>query len=190
MTDKDLIRVEEPVKADDLNTTNCSIKDLCSRLSRAYLLHEELNRYRANLAHVAFCDTKFTHEHDPAQPTLQLLDLHDQKMARRKTAIASNLDADSVRAFVEIVTRNHSRAAQAARADKRHAEDRDTKQQVFLWLDKNRHSYKSMNAAAQAITKLQPIAFTTAQAWGREWKKLQSAGRPYSLPVDGLTKPH
>ena len=35
---------------------------------------------------------------------------------------------------------------------------------------------KSMDAAAQAITKQQPIAFRTARDWVGEWKKLRSTG--------------
>lgn len=56
-------------------------------------------------------------------------------------------------------------------ANARHAENRSMKTDVFLWLDVNMVNFKSMDGAAAAITKQQPIAFRTAQKWVGDWKK-------------------
>lgn len=70
--------------------------------------------------------------------------------------------------------------AQARRkgSDAIHAENRSMKAEVFKWLDSNMAKFKSMDAAAQAIIKQQPIAFRTARDWVGDWKKLRSASRP------------
>ncbi len=63
-------------------------------------------------------------------------------------------------------------------ANKRHIENRAMKAEVFVWLDANMPTFKSMDAAAQAITRQQPIAFRTARDWTGQWKKLRSASTP------------
>ena len=63
-------------------------------------------------------------------------------------------------------------------ADARHAETRAMKADAFKWLDANMSKFKSMDAAAQAMVKEQPIVFRTARAWATEWKKLRSASKP------------
>ena len=60
----------------------------------------------------------------------------------------------------------------------RHAENRSMKSQVSVWLDANMPNFKSMDAAAQAVTKQQPIAFRTARDWVGEWRKVRSTGTP------------
>lgn len=60
----------------------------------------------------------------------------------------------------------------------RHTENRAMKADVFAWLDANMANFKSMDAAAQAATKQQPIAFRTARGWTGEWKKVRSTGTP------------
>jgi hypothetical protein len=60
----------------------------------------------------------------------------------------------------------------------RHAENRSMKADVFKWLDANKTDRMSMDAAAQAIIKQQPIAFRTARDWVADWKKLRSTSRP------------
>ena len=93
-------------------------------------------------------------------------------------AIKQNLDHRSITFFVELVAADHVNALQAAKAHKRHAENRSMKADVFVWLDTNMPNFKSMDAAAQAITKQQPIAFRTARDWVGEWKKVRSTGTP------------
>ena len=62
-------------------------------------------------------------------------------------------------------------------ADKRHAENRSMKNDVFNWLDTHMHQFKSMDAAADAIAgKMAPVKWRTARDWVGEWKKLRSAG--------------
>ncbi len=63
-------------------------------------------------------------------------------------------------------------------SDATHKENRAMKAEVFLWLDTNRQNYGSMDDAATAITKLQPIKFRAARDWVTEWKKLRSASKP------------
>ena len=63
-------------------------------------------------------------------------------------------------------------------AKKRHAENRSMKADVFTWLNTNMVKFKSMDAAAEAVTKQQPITFRTARDWVGEWKKLRSASTP------------
>lgn len=69
--------------------------------------------------------------------------------------------------------------AQARRkgADKIHTENRSMKADVFIWLD-SQPKFKSIEAAAMAITKQQPIAHVTGRDWYKEWKKLRSASTP------------
>ncbi|MDH1379321.1 hypothetical protein N5J07_07600 [Comamonas aquatica] len=62
-------------------------------------------------------------------------------------------------------------------ANARHKENRDSKADVFEWLDKHMHEYKSMDDAAFAIAeKVVPMKFRTVRQWLTEWKKLRSAG--------------
>lgn len=64
-------------------------------------------------------------------------------------------------------------------ASKRHAENRDMKNEVFQWLDLNMSSFKSMDEAAEAIAgKVQPVKFRTARDWVGQWKKLRSPSTP------------
>ena len=93
-------------------------------------------------------------------------------------AISKSLNHRSIGYFMELVLKNHESAKQVARALKRHTENHAMKTEVFAWLDANMVSFKSMDAAAQAITKQQPIAFRTARDWVGEWKKVRSTGTP------------
>ena len=58
---------------------------------------------------------------------------------------------------------------------KRHQENHTMKAESFLWLDINMPKLKTIDKAAEMLIKQQPIAFSTARTWIREWKKLQSA---------------
>lgn len=74
---------------------------------------------------------------------------------------------------------NAARTALAkAAAQARHSETRNMKAEVFEWLDAHMVEFKSMDAAAQTIIRLQPVVFRTARDWVGEWKKLRSAGTP------------
>lgn len=64
-----------------------------------------------------------------------------------------------------------------AGASARHAEHRAMKADVFDWLDAHL-PFRSIESAAAAIAKQQPIAHVTARDWYKEWKKLRSASRP------------
>ena len=63
-------------------------------------------------------------------------------------------------------------------AEKRHAESRSMKAEIFAWLDVNMCRFRSMDGAAEAIAgKVVPIAFRTARAWVGEWKKVRAASK-------------
>ncbi len=64
--------------------------------------------------------------------------------------------------------------------ESRHKENRAMKKQVFEWYSVNRANYRSMDAAAQAITnRIAPITFRTARAWITEYRKqVQSPRKP------------
>ena len=80
----------------------------------------------------------------------------------------------SIRSLQDEPMKEFARNGAAAR----HAESRAMKQDVCAWLDSNMANFKSMDAAAQAIIRQQPIAFRTARDWVGEWKKVRSAGTP------------
>ena len=64
-------------------------------------------------------------------------------------------------------------------ADKRYAEHRAMKADVFKWLDEHLKTYKSLDSAAEAIAgKIVPIKFRTAREWVGAYKKLRSTGTP------------
>lgn len=75
------------------------------------------------------------------------------------------------------VTAARTALAKAA-AQARHTETRSMKADVFDWLDVHMVEFKSMDAAAQAIIKQQPVVFRTARDWVGDWKRLRSAGTP------------
>lgn len=63
--------------------------------------------------------------------------------------------------------------------DKRHAENRAMKHQVFVHLDQEFSKYRSMDQAAEAIAgKLVPVTFRTVREWVAEWRKVRPAGKP------------
>lgn len=83
---------------------------------------------------------------------------------------------------VENITRNaqtvHAQARRSialAASAGRHKETNAIKADVFKWLDSNFVSSNGIDKNAQAVLKQQPIAFTTARTYIKEWKKLQSA---------------
>lgn len=48
-------------------------------------------------------------------------------------------------------------------ASARHAENREIAARIQDWFIENHHSYRSMDAAAEAVTRIEPIAFRTAR---------------------------
>jgi hypothetical protein len=73
---------------------------------------------------------------------------------------------------------NGKKDAPRRNANKRHAENHQLKNDVFSWLDKNMHNYKSMDSAAEAIAgKIVPMKFRTVRNWVGQWKKLRSASK-------------
>ncbi|WBL65008.1 hypothetical protein [Thauera sp. WB-2] len=48
-------------------------------------------------------------------------------------------------------------------ADARHAENREIAERIQAWYAENRHLYRSMDQAAEAVVKLEPVAWRTAR---------------------------
>ncbi len=85
---------------------------------------------------------------------------------------------DVISELVQMAKQAQKTKAAKESAKKRHIENRAMKAEAFQWLDSNMVQFESMDSAAAAITKQQPIAFRTARAWTSEWKKLRSASTP------------
>ena len=92
--------------------------------------------------------------------------------------IRTRLDFYSLCELMNIGSANQVKQKAFRMALKRHSENQAMKAEVFVWLDSNMANFKSMDAAAQAAIKQQPIAFRTARDWVGEWKKVRSAGTP------------
>lgn len=58
----------------------------------------------------------------------------------------------------ELLSRQGKKAA-----DARHAENREIAEEIKDWYGANHHRYKSMDAATEAVIKLQPVSFRTAR---------------------------
>lgn len=68
------------------------------------------------------------------------------------------------------------RAQSKAGAKARHAEDYEMKDRIHAWWKENHHNYKSIESAATAYTRIEPIAQRTAR------KHIDDAVKTYSLP--------
>lgn len=69
------------------------------------------------------------------------------------------------------VSKNASKAANAL-----HAEDNEIAERIKAWYLDNHHHYRSMDAAAEAVLRLEPIAFRTARKHiGTAAEELRSA---------------
>lgn len=88
------------------------------------------------------------------------------------------IDGDSIYDLMQLVLDHADSTRARLMAVKRHTENHAMKSEVFKWLDANMVNFNSMDSAAEAITKQQPIKFRTARDWTGEWKKLRSASTP------------
>lgn len=106
-----------------------------------------------------------------AQDALSLANgnrMWDESAERERESATGN----SVNALTEARTELAKAAARA-----RHSENRIMKNEVFTWLD-SQPKFKSIEAAAMAITRQQPIAHVTGRDWYKEWGILRSASTP------------
>lgn len=87
--------------------------------------------------------------------------LSELLLAREVTGMAV-MSADSEEAGKEFISSVARKAA-----DKRHAENRDMKAQALEHYTAYKDSYASKDEAAQAITKIVPVSFSTARKWLR-----------------------
>lgn len=93
--------------------------------------------------------------------------------------IDKHLDADSIWSFVVQAHRYIEANRNRLRAGNRHFENRTMKAEVFAWLDEHMKTFRSMDAAAEAIAgKRWPIKWRTAREWVGQWKAQRSAGTP------------
>lgn len=121
---------------------------------------------------------KYRHDRgNSKKKAAEFFELLKNKLFVTDNEVREHIDESSIYDLLELVL-EHSDATKARiNAFKRHAESHAMKADVFAWLDTNMVNYKSMDAAAQAITREQPIVFRTARGWVGEWKKLRSASR-------------
>jgi len=76
--------------------------------------------------------------------------------------------------YREVMSENARNAANV-----RHAENREIAERIKVWYRENRHRFRSMDAAAQAVIRIEPVAFRTARDHiGAEAKELRSASKP------------
>lgn len=93
-----------------------------------------------------------------------------RKLASSMQATKSVLEESVAVKVKEAISENARRNGELA-----HVENRRMKAEVFEWCEKNLSNFKSTDRAAEAIAgKEQPIVFTTARSWVREWKKKNS----------------
>ena len=124
----------------------------------------EYSRRDANLKRVAKGNSEF--------------ELHDLDGQQLDLELREHLHHLTIGRFIELVLQNSIKAKQSAAAIKRHQEHYAMKVDVFSWLDVNMHTFKSMDATAEAIAgKIVPLAFRTVRKWVKEYKDMQSAGR-------------
>tara|TARA_R110001583_G_C5671067_1_gene411141 strand:+ start:12752 stop:13342 length:591 start_codon:yes stop_codon:yes gene_type:complete len=81
-----------------------------------------------------------------------------QHAIKNSTAARDAAMVASERAAADAITNLARRAAMA-----RHAENYETAERIKAWYAENHHQFKSMDAAAQAAIKLEPVAFKTAR---------------------------
>jgi hypothetical protein len=83
----------------------------------------------------------------------------------KNTHVKEFIDESSVYHLIELAIADAAKTRARLNAIKRHAETNAIKNDVFQWLDGNMSKFKSMDKAAEAVIKQQPIAFRTARDW-------------------------
>ena len=121
-----------------------------------------------------FDNPKISYELDKDSGRGRFFDREGEELDRK---IYSLLNRHTIAYFLDLVFADVQSTQQSERALKRHAETRSMKLDVFQWLEENMHNYKSMDKAAEAVIRQQPIAFRTARDWVGEWKKLRSTSK-------------
>ena len=119
-------------------------------------------------------DPKLEAKVDPVTGKLTIINPAGDRL---NEVIGESLNYRSIGHFMELILKSTESGLQSARAMKRHAEHYALKKDVFQWLELQ-PKFKTIENAATAITRQQPIAHDTARHWYKEWKKLRSAGTP------------
>lgn len=76
----------------------------------------------------------------------------------------------------ELITALRSELARRGAAA-RHAENHEMRDRIFAWYREHYHQFKSMDAAAEAYLKQEPVSFRTAR------KHIGTAAKIYALPA-------
>ena len=105
----------------------------------------------------------------------EFFDLIQTRWSVTDDDVRALINAESIYDLLELTLEYADSTRARLMAVKRHTENHAMKSEVFKWLDANMVNFKSMDSAAEAITKQQPIKFRTARDWTGEWKKLRSA---------------
>ena len=138
---------------------------------------------------------RMTHDEKYRHNMIALVEAFDRKnkqLARDLLEACESLDPTETYQMVEemrpssyvvahlVLMAKAAQKTQSARSSalRKHKENHSMKAEVFVWLDTNMVKFKSMDKAAEAVIKQQPIAFRTARTWVGEWKKLRSASKP------------
>lgn len=101
---------------------------------------------------------------------------HEAQVARDMAALeAARQGLAEAREAIEaeVLSRNARKGADAA-----HAENREIAERIKAWYFDNQGSYRSLDGAAEAVIKIEPVSFRTARKHiGQAAKDLRSAGR-------------
>lgn len=140
-------------------------------------------KFGENMTHARFCIQALSNEDgmlgresesaykDYSAAETALCDSDDERQLLSKAVLAGICLGVALQHACPDTAREVVKEMAILGANARHAETRAMKADVFKWLDVNMPTFKSMDAAAAAITKQQPIAFRTAQKWVGDWKK-------------------
>lgn len=120
-------------------------------------------------AEVALAYSKLASRHHARGNSRRAAKYAHQAMTLKDFLSASlNVPSDDV---ARIIMSERARSA----ANVRHAENREIAERIKAWYRENRHRYRSMDAAAAAVTKIEPVAFKTAR------KHIGDAAKTYPL---------
>ena len=138
---------------------------------------------------------RLTHDESYRSKVISIVEIGHQwhkRQARELLDACESLDPTDTYVMVEkmqpssyviaqlVIMAKSAQKTQSARnlANRKHKENHAMKADVFVWLDSNMCNFKSMDKAAEAVIRQQPIAFRTARDWVGDWKKLRRASTP------------
>lgn len=117
-------------------------------------------------------------EADLAQ-SLRLLMLSARHRGRVRGTVKA-VSPEDKREIIELARSELARRGAAAR----HAENHEMRARIFAWYREHYHLFKSMDAAAEAYLKEEPVSFRTAR------KHIGAAAKAYALPAKRTSPKH